>query len=65
MGTPPSAVTSQVSCMYRHCSPSGAIAWGCIEKHHVLPQLDVDALADRGNSIMVIPIECPVTWPRW
>jgi hypothetical protein len=30
--TPPSAVTSHVSCMYRQSSPFSAIACGCIEK---------------------------------
>ena len=45
-GTPPSGVTSHVSCMYRQSSPFAAIACGCIENTMFSRELGLDALAD-------------------
>ena len=62
-GTPPSAVTSHVSCMYRHSLPSAEIACGCIEKTMFSASSVSTPSPILGNSIMVIPIEWPVTCP--
>ncbi len=63
-GTPPSAVTSHVSCMYRHACPSAEIACGCIDSTIPASSTVSSASPIFGNSIIVIPIEWPVTWPR-
>src|SRR5262249_16545208 len=60
-GTPSSRVTSHVSCMYRHACPSSEIACGCIE--NTIPSRSSVSSPSPifGHSIIVIPIECPVT----
>src|SRR4029079_17373021 len=64
-GTPPFSVTSHVSCMYRQSSPLAAIAWGCIESTMFSRSSVSTPSPTFGNSIIVMPIEWPVTWPRW
>src|SRR5438270_11618207 len=64
-GTPPPSVTSHVSCMYRHSRPSAAIACGCMENTMFAASSVSTPSPIFGNSIIVIPIEWPVTWPRW
>src|SRR5581483_6947004 len=62
-GMPPSFVTSQVSCMYRHDRSSAVIACGCMETTMFSRSSTSMPSPIRGCSIIVIPIEWPVTCP--
>jgi Xaa-Pro dipeptidase len=62
-GSPARAPIRQVSCMYMHALPPAAIACGCIER--IMPSRSSTSTPSPifGCSIIVIPIECPVTCP--